>query len=58
MENNHYIEELWAMIMNNQIVHQYGTIYDMKKELHKQFPADKELIATAYDRVHRELVGK
>lgn len=57
LSNNQYIEAFWAMIMNNQVVQKFATIYDMKKELHKQFPQDQELITTAYETVRRELTG-
>ncbi|WP_150284066.1 hypothetical protein [Rummeliibacillus sp. TYF-LIM-RU47] len=59
MENNMFIEEFRSLIMNNQIVHKYGNLYDMKKELNRKFPNQHQQmqISQAFEIVRKELLG-
>lgn len=57
MENNMFIEEFQSLIMNNQIVHKYGNLYDMKKELNRKFPNQHQQISQAFEIVRKELLG-
>ncbi len=55
--NTDFVEQLWALIMNNQVSLQFNNLYEMKKALEEQYPNDATAIAQAYQTVQRELVG-
>lgn len=58
MNTSTYVEQFWAMILNNQVAETYRTIGDMQHALVTGNPQQQQIIMQAYEIVRQELVGR
>lgn len=58
MNTSTYVEQFWAMILNNQVAATYRTIGDMQQALVTENPQQQQIIMQAYEIVRQELVGR
>ena len=52
-----FVEQLWTMVMNEQVTPQYDSLFAMKQALQRKYPDDASAIAQAYEIVRKQLVG-
>lgn len=52
-----FVEQLWTMVMNEQVAPRYGSLFAMKQALQSAYPDETSAIAQAYEIVRKQLTG-
>lgn len=50
-----FVEQLWTMVMNEQVTPQYDSLFAMKQALQRKYPDDASMIAQAHDKFFDQL---